>query len=79
MKRKAHKTTRWYLDNHNYIVDENENIIAQVEDSRNLSHGNLIAAAPDLLKTLKNAIAHPVSWDWYKEARQAIAKAEGKE
>jgi hypothetical protein len=59
------------------VTTASGSIIANVNsDQRQKANSRLIAAAPDLLAALKNAVAFPISGNWYEEAAAAISKAE---
>jgi Asp/Glu/hydantoin racemase len=62
------------------VTTASGSIIANVNsDQRQKANARLIAAAPDLLAALKNAVAFPISGNWYEEAAAAIAKAEAEQ
>ena len=70
----ASRTICWTAD----TFDDDEGAVITDEDRAN---GKLIAASPDLLAALKNALAEIWMDDdpaWAEGARAAIAKAEGR-
>lgn len=48
------------------------------EQSQSAANARLIAAAPDLLEALKEAVAYPLTGDWFGRATTALARAEGR-